>query len=305
MKHTTILLPALAVIGVVWAGVGAKAETIPQSQDQVATAPTRAESVVRTRLADGSYIESSRSTTTTRTLAPNVTEKITDVVELDVHGQKQTMLRTREVITKDATGEHVQLVKERRDPSGRFGVERDVTATTVRAADGSLQTHQIEKTRDVNGNIIPSKEVDEMVVTQSPTEKLITRKVGAFSHVEGRFGLSAQESETVRLEGDTTHIERIVRTPSGSTWTVSGKTETTEKRAPDGSIQRVTIEQGPGLYTTRTGTDTEPLVPLRKIVERETRQTDGTTVTEREFYRRNVNGEWQREVQPTPFRGEK
>jgi hypothetical protein len=134
---------------------------------------------------------------------------------------------------------------------------------------------------------------------------LITRKVQAFNHIEGRFGPSAQESETVRSEGDATHVERVIRTLSGTTWTVSSKTETTETRAPDGSIQRVTIEQGPGLYTTRTGADTEPLVPLRKIVERETRQANDTTVTEREFYRHNVNGEWQREVQPVPFRGEK
>lgn len=305
MKHITVVLVGLAVTGVLCAGIGARAQTVPQPRNEGATStPTHVESVLRTRLADGGYVESSRSTTTTRMLTPNVTEKITDVVEPDVHGKKQTMLRTREVITKDATGEHVQLLKERRDPSGRFGVERDVTATTVRAADGSLQTHQIEKTRDVNGNIIPSKEVDETVVTQSPTEKLITRKVGAFNHIEGRFGPSAQESEIVRREGDTTHIERIVRTPSGSTWNVSGKTEMTETRAPDGSIQRVTIEQGP-VHTTRTGTYTEPLVPLRKIVEHETRQADGTTVAEREFYRRNVNGEWQREVQPVPFRGEK
>ena len=306
MKRITVVLVGLAVIGALCADIGARAQTVPQSGDEGATtAPTRVESVVRTRLADGSYVESSRSTTTTRMLAPNVTEKTTDVVEPDVHGQKQTMLRTREVITKDATGEHVQLLKERRDNSGRFGVDRDVTATTVRTAGGSSQTHQVEKTRDVNGNIIPSKEMDETVVMRSPTEKLITRKVQAFSHIEGRFGPSAQESEAIRREGDTTHIERIVRTPSGSTWTVSSKTETTETRVPDGSIRRVTIEQGPGLYTTRTGTDTEPLVPLRKIVEHETRQANDTTVTEREFYRRNVNGEWQREVQPAPFLGEK
>ena len=305
MKRTTIFLAALAVIGAVWAGVGARAETIMPSQDQAPPAPTRVESVVRTRLADGSYVESSRSTTTARMLAPNVTEKITDVVEPDARGQKQTMLRAREVTTRDATGEHVQILEERRDPSGQFGVERDVTATTVRAANGSLQTHQIEKTRDVNGNIMPSKEVDETVVTRSPSEKLITRNVRAFNHIEGQFGPSAQESETVRRDGDTTHIERIVRTPSGSTWTVSGKTETTETRERNGSIQRTTIEQGQSLYAARTAANTEPLVPLRKIVEHETRQADGTTVTEREFYRRNVNGDWQLEKKPVPFRGEK
>jgi len=301
------MLVGLVVTGALCAGIGARAQTVPQSGDEeeATPTPTRVESVVRTRLADGGYVESSRSTTTTRMLAPNVTEKTTDVVEPDVHGQKQTMLRTREVITKDATGEHVQLLEERRDPSGRFGIERDVTATTVRSANGSLQTRQIEKTRDVNGNIVPSKEVDETVVVRSPTEKLITRNVRAFSHIEGRFGPSAQESETVRSDGDITHIERVVRTLSGTTWTVSGKTETTETRAPDSSIQRTTIEQSPGLYTTRTGAGTEPLMPLRKIVEQETRQKDGTTVIEREFYRRNVNGEWQREVQPAPFHGEK
>jgi len=300
------MLVGLAVTGALCAGVGAKAQTAPQPADNGVTGtPTRVESVVRTRFADGSYIESSRSTTTTRMLAPDVTEKITEVAEPDVHGQKQTMSRTKEVITKDATGEHVQLLEERRDASGRFGVERDVTATTVRAADGSLQTHQIEKTRDVNGNITPSKEMDETVVMRSPTEKSITRKVQAVSHIDGRFGPSAQESETVRREGDTTHIERIVRTPSGSAWTVSDKTETTETRAADGSIQRITIEQVPSLYTTSTAANAEPLVPLQKIVEQETRQKDGTTVTNREFYRRNVNGEWQREVQPAPFHSEK
>jgi len=299
------MLVGFAVIGVVWAGVGLNAETIPQKQDQATTAPTRVESVVRTLLADGSYAESSRSTTTTRMLASNVTEKITDVVEPDVRGQKQTMQRTREVITKDATGEHVQLVKERQGHNGQFSVERDVTATIVHAADGSLQTHQVEKTRDVNGNVMPNKEVDETVVMRSPTEKLITRKTRAFSHIEGQFGPSAEENEIVRQDGDTTHIERTVRTLSGATWTVSGKTETTETRAQDGSIQRTTIEQGPGLYTTRTGSSAEPLAPLRKIVEREKQQTNGVTVTDREFYRRNVNGEWQREIQPAPFRGGK
>jgi hypothetical protein len=86
---------------------------------------------------------------------------------------------------------------------------------------------------------------------------------------------------------------------------VSDKTETTETRAADGSIQRITIEQVPSLYTTSTAANAEPLVPLQKIVEQETRQKDGTTVTNREFYRRNVNGEWQREVQPAPFHSEK
>jgi hypothetical protein len=299
MKRT-IILPVLVVVGVVWAGVG-----ITQAQDQTTSTPTRVESVAQTRLADGSYVESSRSTTTTRVVAPNMTEKITEVVEPNVYGQKQTTLRTREVITKDATGEHVQSVEERRDPSGRFVVERQVMATTVTIAGGTRQTHRVEKAADVNGTMAPSKEVDETVVTRSPTEKLITRNVQAVSHIDGRFGPSAQESETVRREGDTTRIERVVRTPQGSTWTVSGKADTTETRAADGSIQRVTIEQGPSLHATRSAMNTEPLTPLRKIVERETQQTDGTTVIKRELYRSNVNGEWQRENEPAPFRGTK
>ena len=118
------------------------------------------------------------------------------------------------------------------------------------------------------------------------------------NHLDGNVGVDYREIATVRTEGTTTRTEALRQKPAGAGWENDGRTVSTQTRSADGTIQRETIVEERSLYARQGGrTEYGELVPQTKTVDREVRQPDGTVVIQRDFYRRDVNGDWK----PTTF----
>jgi hypothetical protein len=256
----------------------------------------RTETVTRDRRNDGSYFDSQRSTTLKKQISPEVTEVSTAVVEKDRQGNDRTTGRTTQTVVKNDQGETSQVKTFTRNSSGQLMLDRVVDANTVTSADGRANTTRVEKVADVSGNIVVQKQIEETAVQKGPNEKVTTALTKSVDHRTGLLDVTGEATTTVRTENGTKQIDTVVRTPGRTGWQVSGRTTTTERTAPDGSVIRETVEQGRSLYSTRTGDQMmEPLVPQRKTVEQEARNADGTVIIERDVFRRDVNGEWKRE----------
>jgi hypothetical protein len=241
-------------------------------------------------LSDGAYLESQRSTSVTRKLSANVTETSREIVEKDRQGADHLNRRETERVTQTADGKQRSLSAFRRNSSGQLILDREVTTFTSKKPDGTTSTVQTEKQVDVNGKLVPKQETEEVVTLGSPTEKRITTSTKLYD----RFGNAAavEETATVRTEGNATTTERIISKPRAGSLAVTARIVTTEKRGADGSVQRETIEHGESLDSIYRPAPTGELQPKRKIVESEARKPDGTTVLQREVFRRDVNGDW-------------
>lgn len=255
-----------------------------------ATTTARTETILQPRA--GGFVETGRVMSLSRQVSPNVTETKTEVLEIDRQGLARPSRQVSATVTKTGNTEQRKEVESRRSSSGDFVPAREITAETIRSADGSERTVRVEKERDPNGNFKTKAEVEESVTPQGQNEKVVVTKVRAQQHLEGTFGVVREETATVKTEGTSTHTETVVRTSRGSNLVVTGKILSTETRAADGTIQREIIEHGEPRYSSYGPTPTEPLAPRRRIIEREVRGADGTVRFQRDIYRRDVNGEW-------------
>ncbi|HUI07523.1 MAG TPA: hypothetical protein VL486_11030 [Verrucomicrobiae bacterium] len=279
-----------------------KAETADGAQ--------RTESITRLRLNDGDYFDWRQNTTVKKEVAPGITEISNDVVQRDRQGGEQTTERSLETVVKTDSGEKSQTKVYTPNSSGGLVLDHVVDATTVRGADGEAETTRNEQVADVNGNLVLKKQADEVTTEVGPNETVTTTKMRSANHLTGQLAVTEESTTSTRTDGATKQIETVVRKPGRTGWEVTGRTTTTETAAPDGSVNRETVESGRSLYSTYTGNQMlEPLVPERKVIERETRQPDGTVVVQRDVFRRDVNGDWKPETfstnQPSIGMGER
>jgi hypothetical protein len=123
-----------------------------------------------------------------------------------------------------------------------------------------------------------------------------TASTRSVNHLSGQLDVTEESTTSTVADGATTRSDTVVRKPGRTGWEITGQTTTTETTAPDGSIHRETVEQGRSLYSRYTGNQLlEPLVPQRKVVERETHESGGRIVVQRDVFRRDVNGDWKAE----------
>ena len=271
---------------------------VKETKDTKVDATTQqSESVLRTRLNDGSYVESQRTTTVKKDLSPENTVSSTDVVEKDRQGQDHVSSHTAQAVSKSGTGENAQSKVYTRNSKGELVLDRVVDANTVNSSDGVANTTRVEKTADVNGNLILKKQVEEVAVDRSANEKVVTAKTRTVDHLTGELAVTAEETSSITTQGNTKQTESVVHVPGRLGMEEKSRSITTETTGPDGSVRRETIEQGRSMYSGKSGNQMlEPLVGQRKVVEQEVRKPDGTTVVQREVFHRDVNGDWKPET---------
>ena len=266
--------------------------TIETKQTKVDATTTRSESVMRARLNDGSYFDFRTTTATTKQTNPNTTQTVIDIVDADRQGGQRTTRRVTEETTKTATSEQSQTSAYRRDSSGNLVLDSEFVSTTKKNADGSLSTLSVEKRADVGGTLRRERQIEQTITERGANEKQVVSKIMTVNHLNGSLGISSRETATIRTDGNTTRTEALIQKPSGAGWQDVGRVMTTETRGSDGTVQRETTEEGRAQYAQKTQTGVKPLVPQRKIVEREVRKPDGTVVMQRDVYRRDINGDW-------------
>jgi hypothetical protein len=253
---------------------------------------TRLESVTQVRLNDGTYAQSQRATTVERKLSGGVTETATEIVERDRQGGTHATRQVNQTLVKTPEGSQRKTTEYTRDASGKLVLADVTTEVTKKNPDGTVSVERVEQTADINGKLVPKQQVAETITERGPNEKAISRDIKSVDHMTGQFAVTAKETSVVRTEGGTTRTETVVQQPGRTGWEVFGKTTTTETRAADGTVQRETVEQERSLFTKHTGDGFEPLVDRKKVVEREVRKPDGTTVMQRDVLYRDVNGGW-------------
>jgi hypothetical protein len=252
----------------------------------------RYESTTQVRLNDGTYAPMQRTATVERKVSPTLTEFSSEVQVQDRQGGIRQTRQVNESITKTVSGEQSKTEVYQRDSSGQLVLQDQTTAVTTKNADGTVSKVRVENGADINGKFVSKQQVEELITKSGSSQEAITRNIKSVDHLTGNFTVTAKETETIQRDGNTTRTETVTQKPGRTGWEVVQKTTTTETRAPDGSMQRETIEQERSLFTTRTGDSTEPLVPKRKIVEREVNKPGGTTVLQRDVLYRDVNGDW-------------
>lgn len=261
---------------------------------KVSEARMETDTVTRVRLADGSYVEWQRRRHVSEKVSPTETRRVTEITETDRQGQTRTTRQVAETITATAAGEQRTRDEATRNSSGEMVLDRRVTETITQRPDGSTAAHRVEQERDVNGKLVPKREVTEQAVPRGPNEKVITSRIQSYDHLAGRLAETAREETVVKTAGATTQSTRTIQERVGTAWTVKGRVETTEVQTPAG-VERETIQYGRSLHTGSRFSSEEPLQPRIKIVERAVPGPEGTTRVERAVYRRDVNGEWQPE----------
>jgi hypothetical protein len=268
--------------------------TVETKQTKVDASTTRSETATRARLNDGSFFDFRNTTATTRQRDPNTTETVIETVENDRQGGSRATRRITAQTTKTATGEQSETSMYRRDSSGKLILDGQIASTTTKNPDGSLNTVSVEKRADMDGAVRPQKQIEQTTTPLGENKKRVVSKIMTVDHLAGGFGLTSRETATVYAEANTTRTEKLIQKPSGAGWQDIGRIVTTETRDADGSVRRETIEEGRSLYTKLTAPpmNVQPLVPQRKVVEREVRNPDGSIVMKRDVFRRDVNGEW-------------
>ncbi len=316
MKFTTVLWVSLATATAVLAQVSvtekesadksSSRETVsittmdrtvvPQitetKETKVDATTTRTESVTRARLDDGTYFSWLTSTTVQRQVGANAIERNTDVTEKDRQGGTRMTSRVTETITRTANGEQLKAAEYRRNSSGQLVLNSEMMSTTTRNAAGTLSIVSTETTADINGKLVPTTRTETTVTPRGQTEQLVSAKTSSFNHLDGRMTVTAQETGTVRNEGNTIRTERAIETRVGASWRVTSKITVTETRAADGTVRRETIESGAPTYAKDTTSTAGQITARRKVIESEVRKPDGTIVLQRDVLRRDVNGDW-------------
>jgi hypothetical protein len=267
---------------------------IKQTKETKVDANTqRIESVTRARANDGTYFDWQRSTTTTKEVSPGQSVSSTDAVERDHQGQIHASEHVDVTVNKTASGEADHTAVYMRNSSGHLELDHVVDATAVKGSDGATDTTTIEKTADVSGNLSLLKQVDSVTVNHGPNEQVVTSETKTVNHMNGQLAATAQETTSITTQGNSRQTESVVRSPGSSGWEVTSRSTTTETKAPDGSVNRVTIVDGLPPYSTKTGNEVvQSLVPQTRIVDHEVHNADGTTVLQRDVFHRDVNGSW-------------
>jgi hypothetical protein len=265
---------------------------IESKTKEIAPNTSRTDATTKARLNDGSYFDFRDTTTVQKQIDSNTTTVVQDIKENDRQGGARVLRKTDSTIQKTPTGEVMQEKQYRRNSSGGTVLETVVDATTVKRPDGSSATTTVQKSADVNGTLRLEQQTEQTVRPISATEKQVTTQVLQMDHMENQFKLIARETSTVRTEGNTTRSDTVVQQQSGDGWRNVGKITTTEARTPDGRLKREIIEEGQTLYSKLVPKADESLQSMRKVVETEVRQPDGTVRLQRDVFRRDVNGEW-------------
>jgi hypothetical protein len=265
---------------------------IESKTKEIAPNTSRTDATTKARLNDGSYFDFRDTTTVQKQIDSNTTSVVQEIVENDRQGGTRISRKTDSTIQKTPTGEIMQEKQYRRNSSGGTILETVLDATTVKRPDGSSATTTVQKSADVNGALRPEQETEQIVRPISATEKQITTQVLQMDHMENQFKPVARETSVVRTEGNTTHSETVIQQQGDGAWRNVGKITTTETRTSDGRLQREIIEEGQTLYSKLVPKTYEALQPMRKVVETEVRQPDGTVRLQRDVFRRDVNGEW-------------
>jgi hypothetical protein len=261
-------------------------------QIRVDPTTTRNETVRQVRHADGTYTTLQRTSSVTRKTGANTSETSTETIEVDRQGRPRTTGRATETVTTlSGSGEQSRAVEYRRDSSGNFVLAGETTVRSAKNSDGSVLNTRVEKQADVNGRLTVKRQVDETVASRGANEKTITRTVRSVG-LDGRFAVTEEQAETITAQGNTTRTETVIRKPGRGGLGLAGKVTTIETRGADGATQRETIEQGRSVHSIYAGDRDQPLVAQTKVVERETRQPDGSVRLQRDVFRRDVNGDW-------------
>ncbi len=261
---------------------------------------TRSETLTRLRDADGNYFDWLRATDVVREVSPGKFERTTELVERDRQGGERERKLIQQTTDKSEAGERSHTLEYRRDSSGNLVRSREEAATSKKNLDGTISIARTESDYDINGRPVTQREIEGVTTTsadgKTQTTTATTRSV---DHLHGgNVGVTSRETIVVHTDGNTTRTETVTQRPIGASWENTGRTVTIETRAADGAIQRETLVEGRSLYARQGGrTEYGELVPQSKIVERQVRQPDGTTVIQRDLYRRDVNGDWK----PTTF----
>jgi hypothetical protein len=261
---------------------------------------TRSETITRLRDAGGDYFEWQRATDVVREVSPGKFERTTEVIERDRQGGERERKLIQQSTDKTETGERSSTLEYRRDSSGNLVRSREEAATITKNLDGTVSIARTESDYDINGRPVAQRQIEGVTTTSTDGKtQTTTSTTRSVDHLHGgNVGVTARETVVVQTEGNTTRSETVTQRPVGASWENTGRTVTTETRANDGTIQRETLVEGRSLYARQGGrAEYGDLVPQSKIVERQVRQSDGTTVIQRDLYRRDVNGDWK----PTTF----
>jgi hypothetical protein len=257
----------------------------------------RSDTITRLRDINGSYFEWQRASAVSKEVAPGKIERTTEVVELDRQGGERQRKVIKQMTEKTGAGERANIAEYRRDSGGGLVVAHAVAANTAKNSDGTSTQTRTESDYDVNGRPVVTRQLDAVTKTEG-NKSTTTTTAKTVNHLDGNVGVDYREIATMRTEGNTTRTEALRQKPAGAGWEDDGRTVSTQTRSADGTIQRETIVETRSLYARQGGrTEYGELVPQTKTVDREVRQPDGTVVIQRDFYRRDVNGDWT----PTTF----
>lgn len=296
MQTTRLLLMCLCAAALELRAQTAVPTGIPfvreTTESKVDDATTRSTTVTRAHAPDGTTLDLQTATTTTHRTDAGVIEKTTDITARGIGGGVTDSQRITQTITPTATGTQLKSDTFRRQPDGSLVLQRAVTATTTTNATGAIVVASTIQDANLQGTLVSSKQIDETTVTRSDTEKEITRQIRTVDHLNGEFQVTGKERTLVN--GPRSETTRQFY--DGTGWRPVGRTVTTTTTAPDGSTQRETIDEAEAVTEQYSAAPTESLVPKRKIVDHETRTAAGAVVTQREVFRRNVNGDWQAET---------
>ena len=270
------------------------------TKESKSDAGTHTETVTRLRDGDGNYFEWQRATDVVREVAPGKTERTREVIERDRQGGERERKVVKESALKTGNSERTETTESRRDSSGRLVLAREIAARSTKNNDGTIAQTRTENDYDVNGRPFTKREIESATTPSIDGHtKTTVSTTKSFDHLAAGVGVTARETATVRVDGNTTHSEALVQKPSGAGWENDKRVVSVETRATDGTTQRETVIEGRSLYARQTGgrTEADALTPQTRIVEREVRHSDGTVVIHRDVYRRDVNGDWK----PTTF----
>ena len=207
---------------------------------------------------DGSYFNWRDRTTVTKEVAPGQTVSSSVLVETDRDGQSRATQRTDTTISRSALGEQQQAAVYRRNSSGELVLDHVADVNTVNKGGGVAETTSDQGIMDVNGNLIQVQQINSTTVSGGANGQVTSSGTKTVDHLTGQPAVTAQETTSVVMHGNTRQSDSVVRAPGQFGWEARSRTATTETRAPDGSIVRETIVSGLPAYSTKTGNESTP-----------------------------------------------
>ncbi len=281
-------------VGLLIAPAGFAAVAV-QEQSQTTTnqaGEVRTEVVQQVAAPDGGLQTWRQDVRVARETAPGVTEATREIRQRDLKGGLRLEARQTSTTTKTPTGEITAARQYRRDAGGNMQLSAVVEETTQKTTAGASST-RVERVPDINGNLVRQREVQKEIKSAGENEQTSEVRVRSFDPVAGEFRLTSIETTRTKQVGNTTQAETITRDPGNGTGRVIARQVTTSQTLSDGALQSETIQYGLSQHARGSSSERTELVPQQKTVDRVVRQPDGTTTVQREFYRRDVNQEWQ------------